>query len=418
MSPSRNVCGALLLLIAMASSAAAQPTVMLGKALFQRDWSIGDPLSPSGDGLGPMRNARSCAECHKQGGLGGGGPVTNNVDILTPAPRSALNRAGLGALHPAFLASGDIPRNIVVHRLGNNPAYLAQRERLLRQADYAAQDESGQHPTRISYEPARRLTFAAGLELFHTQRNTPALFGAGLINRIPPAAIHLAARRQAAMKGPIHGSVPKVGKKVGRFGWRGQTVSLNDFVVAACANELGLSSKDNLQAINPQRPKDKPAGLDLNALQTRSLTAFVSSLPAPRRLIPSDPQQRQAAQRGEKLFGKLGCAICHQPRMAHVAGLYSDMLLHDMGERLADSIATYYGSSNSGSRLHWRTPPLWGVRDSAPYMHDGRAATLAEAILLHGGEADAIRLQFLAMSLEDRLALIAFLNTLAAPAQN
>ena len=89
-----------------------------------------------------------------------------------------------------------------------------------------------------------------------------------------------------------------------------------------------------------------------------------------------------------------------------------------MGERLADTIAAYYGSTNatgSASRLHWRTPPLWGVRDSAPYLHDGRAATLMEAIMLHGGEAAAVRLRFLSMPVEDRLALISFLNTLAAP---
>jgi CxxC motif-containing protein (DUF1111 family) len=113
---------------------------------------------------------------------------------------------------------------------------------------------------------------------------------------------------------------------------------------------------------------------------------------------------------GELLFERIGCAQCHVPELPGASGpvlLYSDLLLHDV------HAATFRGMAEPGASAgQYRTPPLWGVRDTAPYLHDGRASTLRKAILLHDGEARLVRQAFEALPDHDQAAVIAFLNDL------
>ncbi|HEV7226466.1 MAG TPA: di-heme oxidoredictase family protein, partial [Pirellulales bacterium] len=132
---------------------------------------------------------------------------------------------------------------------------------------------------------------------------------------------------------------------------------------------------------------------------------------------------------GERRFEKIGCADCHVRQVAHITGIYSDLLLHDMGEALEDPVpasprgsASYYGGADSllvkippEDRREWRTPPLWGARDSAPYLHDGRARTFAEAIAWHGGEAAKSAQDFRRLEKDEQEEVLAFLNCLTAP---
>ena len=140
---------------------------------------------------------------------------------------------------------------------------------------------------------------------------------------------------------------------------------------------------------------------------------------------------------GEKLFHRAGCLDCHVKTVGPANDIYSDLLLHDMGPGLADEMAavpelnertapgfaSYYGSSGieqlvtvtTNIRQEWRTPPLWGVADSGPWLHDGRAATLDEAIQLHGGEGAAAARKFKGLSQTNRNQLLAFLRSLRAP---
>jgi CxxC motif-containing protein (DUF1111 family) len=111
----------------------------------------------------------------------------------------------------------------------------------------------------------------------------------------------------------------------------------------------------------------------------------------------------------------LGCAECHLPDLAGVQGLYSDLLLHDMGVGLHGTAGGGYSSPGDATVGEWRTPPLWGVADSAPYLHDGRAPTLRDAILLHGGSAADSAKQFGGLSPSEQDQLLAFLGTLRAP---
>ncbi len=385
-----------------------------GRDLFEKIWEPGRPGPAGGDGLGPLYNADSCAACHHQGAPGGGGTNAVNVVILTLGGRSAEQGAGIFQGEPEDLHPGFRNRTSVVLHRHSTAGNAGSLDTIGRYVAIQTRDEL--------------------IALKRSERNTPALFGAGLIDGIPEAAIREAAARRFATFPEIKGrpSVLKDGR-LGRFGWKGQTASLREFVVAACANELGLEVPGQHQASLASAKEFDPAKLrlDLEAREVVSLDSYVRSLPRPM-TKPIDPI---APFRGQMIFESIGCATCHTPRLGSVAGLFSDLLLHDLGDRLLDSGGGY--GSPAGTRVvemakeggpsrpasgevgptEWRTPPLWGVAHSAPYLHDGRARTLDETIRLHGGEADATSKRYAALDVGDRQALVAFLRSLVAPAR-
>jgi CxxC motif-containing protein (DUF1111 family) len=375
-------------------------TVRAGQMLFKHEWKPQDPLAKGGDGLGPVFNATSCIACHNQGGVGGAGGLGQNVTTFTvraPGPREGVLHAF--AVRPLFLETLDqispgLPPRVSRPSLG----------------DCRSHSDSGVHLS---------------------QRNTPALFGARLIDGIPDRVIIANEKAQQlrwAFASPEREDLP-VGRalrladgRVGHFGWKAQSASLADFVQAACANELGLGNPGRAQPAPLSRPTYGPRGLDLTLEQCDQITSFLASLNQPVERLPESAGDRELALAGKRVFVKMGCADCHQPNVGDVIGLYSDLLLHRMGEELVGG-----GSYNEplppipdkdpGERPHpgeWRTPPLWGVADSAPYLHDGRAATLEEAIAQHGGQG-ARSAQAFAQGGIERSQLIGFLKTLRAP---
>jgi CxxC motif-containing protein (DUF1111 family) len=160
--------------------------------------------------------------------------------------------------------------------------------------------------------------------------------------------------------------------------------------------------------------------MDLTLDQCNQITAFVASLPRPKEV-----DDGQSAHDGKKVFANIGCANCHTPDLGSVDGIYSDLLLHRMGQTLQGGGS--YGQpppEDPNSKPHdgpladeWRTPPLWGVADSAPYMHDGRAKTLQEAIRFHGGQAASSAQRFAQLPVGEQVQLGAFLKSLRAPKQ-
>jgi CxxC motif-containing protein (DUF1111 family) len=361
----------------------------VGSVLFTHEWQPNDPLCPNGDGLGPVFNATSCAACHHQGGTGGSGGLEHNVTAFTD--RSDAQR----------------PREGVVHAHG-----VPDRETL--------RDVHKSLPplTSPTLKQLAALGFPRGVHV--SQRNTPALFGAGLIDAIPQRVILEGAQAQQGRGGTAGRALLLADRRVGRFGWKAQAADLSDFVQAACANELGLGNPGHPQPTPLSAgPPSRPPGLDLSQYQCDQLTAFCASLPRPVLRVPGDDSVRLRAGEGQKLFETTGCAACHTPKLGAVDGLYSDLLLHDMGEGSAGG-GSYGGTGGPGtgdgpSPGEWRTPPLWGVADSAPYLHDGRAATLEEAIRLHGGQGQGAARAFGALPGNQKASLIAFLQTLHAP---
>ena len=337
------------------------------------------------DGLGPVFNGTSCAECHKAGSIGGAG-IDLNIARVT--------RIG-GTRNGKYT---DLPER-------GGPVMQA---RSLREFDTSCPVEGEVPPREADYVSHRIAT---------------PLFGAGLIEAIPAATI-LARSGQTDADG-VHGVAnivfnPETGKnEVGRFGWKAQHSSLHLFAGDAYLNEMGVTSKtfpnDNL-------PQGKPIPLGWGPLafpedqdgDVENFTAFMQYLAPPNRRLPIDP----LAQHGEQVFSEIRCSACHVPKMqtgangvAALSGqtvpLFSDLLLHRMGRSLADGIEQ--GQSKGDQ---FRTAPLWGLSRRQFFLHDGRALSIQDAIAAHDGEATAARNRFFRMQGRDRDALMAFLASL------
>ena len=393
-----------------------------GSRLFLTDWSSVNRSGLDGDGLGPMFNERSCVACHEQGGPGGAGGNRVDVLILTDisstrkpdgrieipqsvdpkAPREPLT----SDVFPGFAAE----RSLVMHRYAKDAGYELWRKTVLQDFGIAGRNQPA--------TPRRNFNVRA------TRRNTPALFGAGLIDAIPDGVLEAASLRAIPEFPEIKGRPGHLADgRVGRFGWKAQTATLGDFVRTACANELGLENPGHPQSPDPLRPNYKAPGMDLTDDECSSLTAFVAALPRP--VEPRNPPllKGEHLALGRWTFAEIGCAACHLPRLGEVEGIYSDLLLHDMGQELNDSGEYYAAPATSGLAFappkgsEWRTPPLWGLRDSGPYLHDGRSGTVAGAIAKHGGEAAASSSRYRKLGLHERSYLNEFLLSLSAPSQ-
>jgi hypothetical protein len=412
-------------------------------------------------------NDTSCVACHNLGGPGGGGSNSKNVDILSVSVDSAAQQKPvapseppgpladeLAKIHPGFRTA----QSVVLHRFGSAAAYASWRMDLL--AMHGTPPPQGVSSPRSRRNPRADLQLAKVSVQFRTnpnasrpqgvrtgianitrsQRNATALFGAGLIDSIPEKVIEEGAQETAGTFRETKGRVSRLRDgKIGRFGWKAQTASIEDFVLTACAVELGLEVTDHPQGGDPFNLEGTAPGLDLTKSESDALIAYVRSLPAPSQVQPADLAVRGAVDAGKELFTSVGCASCHKPNLGQVQGIYSDLLLHDMGEKTSDTGS--YGpfrpspgespgviivdgqvqqasQSFGASRQEWRTPPLWGVRDSAPYLHDGRADTLEEAIALHEGQGEPAAKRYFQLTPEGRERLQIFLKSLAAPAPN
>ncbi len=379
-----------------------------GASIFEHEWQPHDPLA-NGDGLGPVFNARSCAECHFQGGVGGGGDNQHNVLAFEAHP-TRDNPEVKGGL---------------VHKFAVEYQYK-EGQQALREffpvVPFGVKVESNCQVLRLDFDPIRTESV-----------NSTALFGAGWIDRIAGKSIlHNSMKTSVSQIGKeLNSDFGGVGAgrprilpdgRVGKFGWKAQFATLEEFVAAACANEIGLGNPKMSQA-KPMVKDDYPdISPDLDPKQFRSLVAFVDTLPRPAIILPSLPKERAQAERGEQVFRTVGCAACHTPDIGGVEGVYSDFLLH----RLDDpSKSVKYGSKETVEiplpdehplPAEWKTPPLWGVADSAPYFHDGSSGTLKAAIENHHGDAESVLERYKALPDVDRTALIGFLKTLKAPA--
>jgi CxxC motif-containing protein (DUF1111 family) len=407
----------------LVTSHKSQPTpvdpamAQAGAELFQHKWTAHDPLAAGGDGLGPVFNANSCVFCHSKGGTGGGGDLDANVTTY------GVRAPGVEGV-----------REGVLHKYGDDSLALVGVPGL---PDIRGDIELRRIPRAGVPVTSDTLRLPRGVRI--SQLNTPALFGAKLIDDLPESAIIANEKAQRLRFGmaPPGGTEYPVGRatrtasgKVGRFGWKAQTASLGAFVRAACANELGLSNPSQAQPVVMSNPSYSPAGLDLTDAQCDQLTAFVGSLSRPTER-PENPAQAESAKEGKKLFASVGCADCHVPDVADVKGLYSDLLLHHMGADLEGGGSYYDGPplpalpasatdpdpTGPATPAEWRTPPLWGVADSGPYMHDGRANSLEEAIRLHTGQGAASAARFNKLNVIEQGQLVAFLKTLRAPQQ-
>jgi len=349
------------------------PAPML--ASFQRGKTLFEKRFTRSEGLGPDFNVSSCASCHEVPVTGGSAPLYRNFFLV--------GRIENGAFKQILDDDQFVARN-------------------------------------FSFVRTARETIPANAEIV-AQRNAIPIFGVGAFESIPAADI-LANEDPDDTRNPdgISGRINVDGALVGRFGVKAQESTIEDFVRAPAFNHMGITSlplassaplREDLgsapQIFLPGSPKvdnDGVADPELGAEDLFDLVTYTREL-APPPLLPLDAE----SERGEQIFGEIGCAKCHIPNIVRNGTpvlAYTDLLLHDMGPGLADGIPM---GVSTGSEF--RTQPLWGVRHTAPFLHDGRADTLEEAILLHGGEAMAVRNAFAALTVADRTAVIRFLET-------
>lgn len=431
-----------------------------GRELFARRWQPNDPRSRGGDGLGPVYNADSCLACHFQGGPGGAGPAEANVTIVTRPSKNAAVRPPTFARSTSEFGGRTIHRpvsgaeewasvlpalakapGVVVHRHGVDPAYASLRAAVLELAYDPTWKDVGKFvlAERMRQPPPRHCEYVAptrGLDRYLglpaarlAQRSPPPLFGTGLIDAIPDRVLLEEEARQRSDPRTAGRAHRLKDGRIGRFGWKAETASLGDFVRLASANELGLEVPGLHQAAPAFGPASgdasasAPPGLDLDQSDCEALTAYVRQLPAPTlRSSPGSPDRDDIAA-GRRAFATIGCADCHTPSLGGVDGIYSDLLLHDLGQPLASLASEYSGSAPSEGSSDpsapgdgvWRTAPLWGLAASAPYLHDGRARTLIEAIAAHRAQGERASKNYFLQPEARRNQILAFLKALAPP---
>lgn len=399
----------------------------VGDSFFTQNWVTAPASTEARDGLGPTFNAQSCSSCHTLDGRAQ--PPADNDD----PERGLLFRLSIPGVD--LVTGGPLPDPVYGGQLQDRGILTVSPEgRFLinyREMPGAYEDGTPYTLLQPDYSFAELAFGPTHPELLISPRIAPAVFGAGLLEAIPESAILALADPDDSDGDGISGranmvwSVRDEETRLGRFGWKANVPTLEQQIAGAFHGDIGITSPlfpeencpagqtDCQGALNggvPELPQDR---LD-------KITFYNQTLAVPAMRYVDDPQVRQ----GARLFLKAGCAACHTPihstgqhPVPAVSGQvifsYTDMLLHDMGEGLADGRPDFLADGRE-----WRTPPLWGiglienVNNHTRLLHDGRARNIAEAILWHDGEGLAAREEFRKMSREEREALLRFLESL------
>lgn len=365
-------------------------------------------------GLGPLFNNDACAQCHLRDGRGlavaGEGPVGSPL----------LVRLSILDGEPS-LAQGVVPASGLGTQLQDHAIYGAEPEARVEIGWVERAGEYGDGEPFSLRRPALTITLASGAplpgEVMTSPRIPPPVFGLGLLEAVAEEDLLALADPDDADGDGISGrpnyvwDVRRSVVALGRFGWKASVPNLAQQAAAAYANDMGVSS--------PMFPEaDGTAEIDEATMNRAAM--YTQTLAVPRRDRWDAPEVRN----GEALFVSTGCAACHVEELhtgAHeISALvdqtihpYTDLLLHNMGFDLADGRPDFLASGTE-----WRTAPLWGlgvtqtVLPYSGYLHDGRARSIEEAILWHGGEAERAMETFRTLPASDREDMLAFLHSL------
>jgi CxxC motif-containing protein (DUF1111 family) len=406
----------------------------VGNSFFRNPWVQAPASTDARDGLGPLFNTNGCQNCHIKDGRGHP-PEENDLHAV-----SMLVRLSIPAMTPeqkkAYIKDGGIPE----------PTYGGQLQ------DFALQDQTPEGKIEITYtdvpvefkdgttvilrKPHLNIT-DLGYGNMHpdtefSARVAPPMIGLGLLESIPDETLLVWADEHDANKDGISGKANKVWDiekddfSIGRFGWKAGQPTLMQQNAAAFNGDVGLTSHlfpnencTSKQTICDDMPNGGKPEVSQNILDF--VEFYSQHLAVPIRRNVNDPEVKL----GQQIFASSGCESCHKisvktakrPELPALSEQlihpYTDMLLHDMGEGLADHRPEYLANGRE-----WRTAPLWGigyteeVNGHTYFLHDGRARNLMEAVLWHGGEAETAKQNVLALNKKERDALIAFLNSL------
>ena len=411
----------------------------VGNGLFRKLWVSSPSSTLASDGLGPLYNARSCQRCHLKDGRGhppeagddnaismflrisvpGGDPVAEIEDYIATQGDPNYGTQLQDFAVPGVAAEYRLDVSYREEEVALSEGEVAR----LRHPTYRAAD--------LGYGPLHP-------EAMLSPRVAPQMIGLGLLEAIPAADILAGADPDDSDGDGISGranvvwSVEFDQPMLGRFGLKAGAPTVKHQSAGAFAGDIGISSplfpagagecteaQDACQAAPHGDGDDRITEIGAEGLDL--VTFYSRNLGVPARRDVEDPQ----VLHGKAVFYATGCTSCHRPSFVthrledqseqsfQLIWPYTDMLLHDMGEGLADNRPEARATGQE-----WRTPPLWGiglteqVSGHSYFLHDGRARSLLEAILWHGGEAEAQREAVISMPKVDRAALIRFLESL------
>jgi CxxC motif-containing protein (DUF1111 family) len=416
----------------------------VGDGIFRKLWVSAPSSTRSSDGLGPLYNARSCQSCHLKDGRGhppAGASAEEAASAmflrLSIPPQTAAQEAALAAYKQSVIAEPTYGTQLQDRSVQGLPAEGRM------QVDYTEEEVvlTGGETASL-----RRPTYSA-VDLnygdLHPQamlspRLAPPMIGMGLLEAIATADILAGAdpddRDGDGISGrPNWAWSEEYGKRMlGRFGWKAGEPTVAQQSANAFAGDVGIASLlasrfagDCTEAqpacLAAPDGRDSVHGVEVVPEMMAKLVFYSRNLAVPARRSVDDPQVLE----GKQLFYESGCTGCHRPKFVtqrqtegpeqsfQLIWPYTDLLLHDMGDGLADG-----RPEGAADGREWRTAPLWGVGLTEQVsghtflLHDGRARNLLEAILWHGGEAQAARDRVVQMTREQRAALLAFLNSL------
>lgn len=421
-----------------------QQDFFVGLSFFRDPWVAAPSSTTDRDGLGPLFNARSCVACHPRGGRGHP-PTSPEEPMLSMVLRLSLpgKSKQFGVVpEPTYGDQLQIRGTSMENNFGlaspNSKGVVGEARAQVIYEEIHGNYADGE--PWILYKPNYQITDAS-LGALHpstiiSPRIAPPLTGVGLIEAIAEAEIMRHADPEDRNRDGISGRPNFVWDNeaktlvLGRFGLKANQPNLRQQTAAAFRNDLGITNDlfpDQPCSDRQQQCLESPSGIDprygveINQNLLNATTFFIRLLGVPKRRN----WQTEQIVKGRELFYQANCHLCHIPSFTTAQSAlepelanqtiwpYTDLLLHDMGEPLADGRTDFEANGRE-----WRTSPLWGIGSSdkvsgpSHYLHDGRARSISEAILWHGGEAQSARDRYNRMKKAERSALVAFIQSL------
>ncbi|PIE74362.1 MAG: thiol oxidoreductase, partial [Deltaproteobacteria bacterium] len=394
-----------------------QDLFMMGRSFFAIPWVFAPSATTARDGLGPLFNANTCTSCHSGNGLGETYTKSGNISRALITKLSRPNGEPVPHYGGQIAVNGmqDVPFEATPTRtITDIPiSYPDGKKVILHKPTYGLKN--------LNYGELAD-------DVVIVQRRAPALVGLGLLTKVSDKEILKNADTDDKNKDGISGKPNWLDKNktvLGRFTVKAGSSSVLEQTAIAAANDMGLTNPlfpnelcTDEQTACQKAPKGRPSvvdgqTLDLPANRLAAITFYLNNAKIPVKKLNAIGQQ------GKKMFTDIGCVDCHLSQMTTIDGMtfapYTDLLLHDMGEGLADGRVE--GSANE---REFRTAPLWGLSTYAKtlkskipyYLHDSRATSIEEAILWHGGESEKSKQLFMKLPEKDRQVVLAFLNQL------
>ena len=394
-----------------------------GRHLFRRSWTTAPSSVSSLDGLGPVFNRVSCSGCHVKDGRGRppkeDGKFRSMVIKLSllsnnkiyPDPNYGYQLNDKSILGVPFEGKAKIEYSKIDIKLDDGTIKTLSKPNItINSLSFGKLDDSTQFSGRVA----------------------PVVFGLGLIEAISDKDILKHAdpsdHDNDGISGRVHNiiDIPSKKKMIGKFGWKATRATLLHHITGAASQDMGLTSnifpETNCMKIQKACQEQINGGNpEISDAQIERLLVYMQTL--------APPRQRNKAEKniieGKKLFTKIGCENCHvstyktgahnkHPELSdRIIKPYSDFLLHDMGEGLDDGV-----NEENAKSYEWKTPPLWGiglvkiVNKHTRFLHDGRARSIEEAILWHGGEGEKSKNRYVSLTKENRKKLLDFINSL------